>query len=62
MSQWKPAGFWRGNSVPWAIREETGLVDAWVSGFGGGERFFVGGGGKGGGGRLTVVVEVEEDG
>jgi hypothetical protein len=23
-SQWKPAGFLRGNSVPWAIREDTG--------------------------------------
>ena len=23
MSQWKPAGLRRGNSVPWAIRDET---------------------------------------
>lgn len=22
-SQWKPAGFFSGNSVPWAIRDET---------------------------------------
>jgi hypothetical protein len=22
-SQWKPAGFLRGNSVPWAMREDT---------------------------------------
>jgi len=25
MSQWKPAGLRRGNSVPWAIREDTCL-------------------------------------
>ena len=49
MSQWKPAGLRRGNSVPWAIKEETG-----------GER--VSGGTWGVKSGLTIMVEVEKDG
>lgn len=50
MSQWKPGGLRRGNSLPWAIREETVCFVSCCFAVGCGWLCL-----------LTVVIEPEED-